>query len=160
MTGTYYTILPAEVRLDKRLLPFERILFSDILTLANKNGYCYASNAYFAKTYGVSTVSISTWISNLVKYGYLSRTYDYKGNTKKIERRRLYVKADFMTYKSRLSDPHKGDFKEGIKEGFKENNININNIKDNIGHTTKVDGDQSPRPSRKSDYLQAMLDRI
>lgn len=97
MTVGYYTILPAEVRLDKRLLPFERILFSDIITLANKNGYCFASNAYFAKTYGVSTVSVSTWISNLVKYGYLSRTYDYKDNTKKIERRRLYVKADLMT---------------------------------------------------------------
>ncbi|WP_308653332.1 helix-turn-helix domain-containing protein [uncultured Anaerococcus sp.] len=137
MTVGYYTILPAEVRLDKRLLPFERILFSDILILANKNGYCFASNAYFAKTYGVSTVSVSTWISNLVKYGYLSRTYDYKDNTKKIERRRLYVKAD-----------------------FKENNINMNNIKNNIDHTTKVSMENSSRPPKKYDYLQAMLDRI
>ena len=160
MTGTYYTILPAEVRLDKRLLPFERILFSDILTLANKNGYCFASNSYFAKAYGVSTVSISTWISNLVKYGYISRSYDYKDKTKKIERRRLYVKADFMTYKSRLNDPHKGDFKECIKGDFKDNNININNIKDNIGQTTKVSMENPSRPPRKSDYLQAMLDRI
>ncbi|WP_308748485.1 helix-turn-helix domain-containing protein [uncultured Anaerococcus sp.] len=160
MTGTYYTILPAEVRLDKRLLPFERILFSDILTLANKNGYCFASNAYFAKAYEVSTVSISTWISNLVKYGYISRSYDYKDKTKKIERRRLYVRADFMTYKSRLNDPHKGDFKEGIKGDFKDNNINMNNIKDNMEHTTKVSIENPSRPPRKSDYLQAMLDRI
>ena len=49
MTVTYYTILPAEVRLDKRLVPFERIIFSDIFTLANKKGYCYATNAYFSK---------------------------------------------------------------------------------------------------------------
>lgn len=160
MTVGYYTILPADVRLDKRLLPFERILFSDILTLANKNGYCFASNAYFAKTYGVSTVSVSTWISNLVKYGYLSRTYDYKDNTKKMERRRLYVKEDFMTYKSRLNDPHKGDFKEGIKADFKENSINMNNIKNNIDHTTKVSMENSSRPPKKYDYLQAMLDRI
>lgn len=160
MTGTYYTILPAEVRLDKRLLPFERILFSDILTLANKNGYCFASNAYFAKAYEVSTVSISTWISNLVKYGYISRFYDYKDRTKKIERRRLYVKADFMIYKSRLNAPHKGDFKDGIKGDFKDNNINMNNIKDNMEHTTKVSIENPSRPPRKSDYLQAMLDRI
>ena len=160
MTGTYYTILPAEIRLDKRLLPFERILFSDILTLANKNGYCFASNSYFAKAYGVSTVSISTWISNLVKYGYISRSYDYKDKTKKIEKRRLYVKADFMIYKSRLNAPHKGDFKEGIKGDFKYNNINMNNINDNMGYTTKVSIENSSRPPRKSDYLLAMLDRI
>lgn len=160
MTVTYYTILPAEVRLDKRLVPFERIIFSDILTLANKKGYCYATNAYFSKTYGVSTVSVSTWISNLVKYGYLSRVYEYKDNTKMIERRKLYIKEDFMTYKSKLNDSHKADFKQGIKADFKDNNININNIKENIESTTKVDMEKSPRRPRKSDYLKAMLDRI
>src|SRR5699024_458815 len=122
-----------------------------------KNGYCFASNAYFAKTYGVSTVSISTWISNLVKYGYLSRTYDYKDNTKKIERRRLYVKADFMAYKSRLNDPHKGDFKEGIKGDFKDNNINMNNINKNIDTSTSKHMGKSPR---KSDYLEELLANI
>lgn len=160
MTVTYYTILPAEVRLDKRLVPFERIIFSDILTLANKKGYCYATNAYFSKTYGVSSVSVSTWISNLVKYGYLSRVYEYKNNTKMIERRKLYIKEDFMTYKSKLNDSHKADFKQGIKADFKDNNININNIKENIESTIKVDREKSPRRPRKSDYLKAMLDRI
>lgn len=160
MTVTYYTILPAEVRLDKRLVPFERIIFSDIFTLANKKGYCYATNAYFSKTYGVSTVSVSTWISNLVKYGYLSRVYEYKDNTKMIERRKLYIKEDFMTYKSELNDPHKADFKQGIKASFKDNNINMNNIKENIESTTKVDRETSPSGLRKSDYLKAMLDRI
>ena len=160
MTATYYTILPAEVRLDKRLLPFERILFSDILSLANKKGYCFATNAYFAKTYGVSTVSISTWISSLVKYGYLRRVYDYKDNTKMIERRKLYIKPDFMTYKTNLSDPHQADFKQGIQGDFKDNNININNIKDNTDYTRKIDGGKSYRGPRVSDQLQAMLDRI
>ena len=160
MTATYYTILPAEVRLDKRLLPFERILFSDILSLANKKGYCFATNAYFSKTYGVSTVSISTWISSLVKYGYLRRVYDYKDNTKMIERRKLYIKPDFMTYKTSLSDPHQADFKQGIQGDFKDNNININNIKDNTDYTRKIDGGKSYRGPRVSDQLQAMLDRI
>ncbi|EEI85586.1 hypothetical protein HMPREF0072_1793 [Anaerococcus lactolyticus ATCC 51172] len=160
MTATYYTILPAEVRLDKRLLPFERILFSDILSLANKKGYCFATNAYFAKTYGVSTVSISTWISSLVKYGYLRRVYDYKDNTKMIERRKLYIKPDFMAYKTSLSDPHQADFKQGIQGDFKDNNININNIKDNTDYTRKIDGGKSYRGPRVSDQLQAMLDKI
>ena len=74
MNTTYYTILPAEIRFDKRLLPYERLLFSDILALSNKKGYCYATNAYFAKIYGVSVVSVSTRVSKLVKYGYISRS--------------------------------------------------------------------------------------
>ena len=65
-----------------------------------------------------------------------------------------------MAYKSRLNDLHKGDFKEGIKGDFKDNNININNIKDNIGQTTKVSMENPSRPPRKSDHLLAMLDRI
>ena len=160
MTATYYTILPAEVRLDKRLLPFERILFSDILSLANKKGYCFATNAYFAKTYGVSTVSISTRISSLVKFGYLKRVYDYKDNTKMIERRKLYIKADLMAYKTSLSDPHQADFKQGIQGDFKDNNININNIKNNTDYTSKMDGEKLYRGPGVSDQLQAMLDRI
>ena len=36
----YYTIMPAEIRLDKRLSPFDKILYSDILTLSSKKGYC------------------------------------------------------------------------------------------------------------------------
>ena len=129
MTATYYTILPAEIRLDKRLLPYERLIFSDILALSNTKGYCYATNRYFAKIYSVSVVSVSTWISNLIKYGYISRIYDYKANTKMIERRRLYIKEDFITYKRKLKDPLKADFKQGIKGDFKDNNINMNIIK-------------------------------
>lgn len=65
-----------------------------------------------------------------------------------------------MIYKSRLNDPHKGDFKEGIKGDFKDNNINMNNINDNMEQTTKVSMENPSRPPRKSDYLLAMLDRI
>lgn len=160
MTATYYTILPAEIRLDKRLLPYERLIFSDILALSNTKGYCYATNRYFAKIYGVSVVSVSTWISNLIKYGYISRIYDYKANTKMIERRRLYIKEDFITYKRKLKDPPKADFKEGIKGDFKDNNINMNNINKNNRQSTKVKKDKQERLESKADYLMNLLESI
>lgn len=171
MNTTYYTILPAEVRFDKRLLPYERLLFSDVLALSNKKGYCYATNAFFAKIYGVSTVSISTWISSLIKYGYISRVYEYKANTKMIERRKLYIKEDFMTYKRNLKDPLKGDFKQGIKGDFKDNNINMNNInKNNIydNNVYKNNTDQKIKSEKekpqglrtKADYLMDLLKSI
>ena len=166
MNMTYYTILPAEIRFDKRLLPYERLLFSDILALSNKKGYCYATNAYFAKIYGVSVVSVSTWISNLIKYGYISRSYEYKVNTKMIERRKLYIKEDFMTYKSGLNDPLKGDFKQGIKGDFKDNNINMNNInknniyKSNIDQTRVEKKEKTPRLRSRADYMMELLESI
>ena len=160
MTATYYTILPAEIRLDKRLLPYERLIFSDILALSNTKGYCYATNRYFAKIYSVSVVSVSTWISNLIKYGYISRIYDYKANTKMIERRRLYIKEDFITYKRKLKDPLKADFKQGIKGDFKDNNINMNNINKNNRQTTKVKKDKQERLESKADYLMNLLESI
>lgn len=49
MTVTYYTILPAEVRLDKRLVPFERIIFSDIFTLAKKKAIAMLQTPIFPK---------------------------------------------------------------------------------------------------------------
>jgi len=36
----YYSILPANVRYDKKLTPFEKILYSEIVALTNKDGYC------------------------------------------------------------------------------------------------------------------------
>ena len=166
MNTTYYTILPAEIRFDKRLLPYERLLFSDILALSNKKGYCYATNAYFAKIYGVSVVSVSTWISNLIKYGYISRSYEYKANTKMIERRKLYIKEDFMTYKSGLNDPLKADFKQGIKGDFKDNNINMNNInknniyKSNIDQTRGEKKEKTHRLRSRADYMMELLESI
>lgn len=161
MISTYYTILPAEIRLDKRLLPYERLLFSDILTLSNKKGYCYAKNAYFAKIYGVSVVSVSTWISNLIKHGYISRSYEYKANTKMIERRKLYIKEDFMTYKSVLKAPLKGDFKPGIKGDFKDNNINMNNInKNNMDQTTIGEREKTYRLKNRADHLMDLIESI
>ena len=166
MNTTYYTILPAEIRFDKRLLPYERLLFSDILALSNKKGYCYATNAYFAKIYGVSVVSVSTWISNLIKHGYISRSYEYKANTNVIERRKLYIKEDFMTYKRGLKAPLKADFKQGIKGDFKDNNINMNNInknniyKSNIDQTRGEKKEKTPRLRSRADYMMELLESI
>ena len=43
---SYYSILPATVRYNEQLKPNEKLLYSEITALANKNGYCYAKNKY------------------------------------------------------------------------------------------------------------------
>lgn len=160
MIPTYYTIMPAEIRLDKRLSAFEKILYSDIMALANKKGFCYATNQYFANAYQMSISTISHAISKLVDLGFIKRIYEYKDKTKKIERRKLYVQKNCNTYIKNLPYPLVENNVEGIGENCKDNNININNINNNMGHTTKISRESSTGYPSKADYLQAMLDRI
>ena len=43
----YYSILPSKVRYAENLSANEKILYSEIVVLAKKKGYCYATNDYF-----------------------------------------------------------------------------------------------------------------
>ena len=88
----YYSILPASIRYDKDIKANEKILFSEIAALANRQGYCHAKNNYFAELYDKSTSTISEWINHLKKQGYLKVEMVY--NDKQIVGRKLYPIAD------------------------------------------------------------------
>ena len=67
MKRGYYAILPANVRYDKKLTPNAKLLYAEITALCNKEGYCWATNEYFADLYSMSKSSISRNISSLVE---------------------------------------------------------------------------------------------
>lgn len=131
---SYYSILTADVRYDKRLKPNEKLLFSEITALSNKRGYCNASNNYFAQLYDVTTVTASNWVNHLKDRGYIDVEMIYDG--KQIKERRIFVnsnpiKENFNTPKEKVEDPIKNNFKGGIKEKFKENITRFNNTSKN-----------------------------
>jgi len=68
---SYYAIIPAEVRYDKDLPPNAKLLYGEITALCNKEGYCFASNEYFANLYGVSKRSVTGWLIALKEKGYI-----------------------------------------------------------------------------------------
>ena len=78
-SASYYAIIPANVRYDKMLTPNAKLLYGEITALCNKEGYCWASNSYFANLYEVSNQAISKWINQLEKLGYVSISYTRKG---------------------------------------------------------------------------------
>lgn len=87
----YYAVIPASIRYDNELPQGAKLLYGEITALANQEGYCYASNAYFSKLYEKSERTIKDWISKLVDRGFLSRRVVYKDGTKEVSQRRLYL---------------------------------------------------------------------
>ncbi len=87
----YYAIIPAEVRYSKKLTPNAKLLYAEITALSNKDNVCWASNKYFSNLYNVSTVTISRWISSLVKNNFIIRNIIYIKGTKEIDKRYLQL---------------------------------------------------------------------
>lgn len=118
----YYAIIPAEVRYDENLSPNAKLLFAEITCLCNKNGVCNASNKYFSDLYKVSTVSISKWVAQLIRNGYIETKMIYKEGSKEIQNRNIKLLVGV-----------KENFDTPIKEKLKDNNnITINSNTDDI----------------------------
>lgn len=131
---SYYSILTANVRYDNELKANEKLLFSEITALSNRNGYCHANNNYFANLYNVSKTSISNWINHLKERGYLKVEMIKDG--KEIKERRLFpistpIKENFNTPSKNIYEGNKEKFNSPIKENFKENITSINTTSKN-----------------------------
>ena len=112
----YYGILPANVRYDKNLKPMEKIMYSELTALCNKNGYCNATNSYFAELYEVSKNTVSLWIGDLEKAGYIKTKLIYEPGTKNIKERNIYI-----------ADPITKNNDTPITKNREDNNTSINN---------------------------------
>jgi len=96
-TPSYYAIIPANVRYSKDLSAQEKLLYAEITALANKKGYCFASNAYFSKLYGQAIRTIRRQVSNLEKFNFISTHIIYNDDTKEVLERRIYLKQEVFT---------------------------------------------------------------
>ena len=127
---SYYAIIPADVRYDKRLKANEKLMYGEITCLSNKLGYCFSSNSYFAELYDVTPQAISGWIKNLERCGYITCEYLHNGTEIK-ERRIRIVKNTNSTNdeKGNSTKLEKGINKslKGYKQKFKDNNTSDNN---------------------------------
>ena len=87
----YYSIIPANIRYNKNLKPNEKLLYGEITALCDKNGYCWATNNYFAELYEVHKNTIGTWINHLKELGYIDVVIIYKDRTKEIDKRIIKI---------------------------------------------------------------------
>lgn len=90
----YYAIIPANIRYDKELMANAKLLYGEITALCNEKGICWARNEYFADLYGVSKETISRWISQLSKFGYIKIKLFYKKDSKEIDKRIISIVSE------------------------------------------------------------------
>jgi DNA-binding PadR family transcriptional regulator len=126
----YYAIIPAPVRYCKDLKANEKLMYGELTALSNDKGFCFASNEYFSNLYDVSKTSISKWISNLEKNGFIKIKMIYEPGTKQIKQRRIYIapllKKTSIPIEEKLNTP----IEEKLKDIYiltNNNNINNNN---------------------------------
>lgn len=86
----YYAVIPAEIRYSD-IPPNAKLLYGEITALANKEGYCWASDSYFADLYGVSRETVNRWVAILVKCKFIRSEVTISDNMKK---RKLYLESD------------------------------------------------------------------
>lgn len=124
---SYYAIIPANIRYDTRLMPNAKLLYGEITALCNEKGYCWASNDYFADLYNVKKETISRWVSDLEKFGYIRRSIVFKEGTKQIINRYIFLNQEGIDEK--INTP--------IDEKVKDNNTSFNNTNNTNVHSAK-----------------------
>ncbi len=146
----YYSVIPGNVRYDKELMANAKLLYGEITALCNEKGICWAGNEYFANLYEVSKETISRWISQLKKKGYIHVKIFYKKESKEIDKRIISLvnfnnqypidenvntpcqnnQSNDVLTKTSIPYPQKNQ--EGHDKNVKENITSINNINNNI----------------------------
>lgn len=132
---SYYSILTADVRYDEKLSASEKLLFSEITALANKYGYCTASNGYLADLYGVKKTTVSHWLIHLKEKNYISIEIE-RNDKKEIISRKIYPISTPIAQKNNRYSKNEQD---PIAQKSKENITSINNINSEVDKESKRD---------------------
>ena len=117
--SNYYAIIPAVVRYDKDLTDKAKLLYSEITCLCNKEGYCFATNNYFANLYNCTPRAIQFTISKLQEKGYIKIIIENN------YQRKIYL-TDALGYEKIFTPHHENNFIVGYEKNFTNNNIKYN----------------------------------
>ena len=149
------SLLPAAVRYDSRLKGDAKVLYSEILLLSNKAGYCYATDQHLAALFDAGQRTVTRHIAELKKLGYIK--IETKRQGKRITERHIYPlelpkTSIFQNDKSVISrDSAKGQANSGDTLGGQANSGHRG--KASLGHTgiakTGVVNDSNSNDSKK-----------
>ncbi|MBQ9838985.1 MAG: helix-turn-helix domain-containing protein [Oscillospiraceae bacterium] len=133
-TPGYYAVIPASVRYDDKIPANAKLLYGEISALVGSEGYCFASNSYFAQIYKLSERTIRGLIESLRDNGYITVQVE-RSSTGSMERRKIFLSvsaADVQGAENFCQNPGKY-FPEWAENFFRYTNTSNTDIeKENI----------------------------
>ena len=128
----YYAVIPSDVRYDDAIPPNAKLLYGEISALIGADGYCFASNDYFAELYKTTRETIARQLTKLEQAGHIRRVIE-KAPSGQITLRKIYL---------RVSMPDGWGIDENVNTPIDEKintspQKNQEGIDENVTHTDK-----------------------
>ena len=145
----YYAVMPAPVLFNEDLKPNEKLLYAVITVLANKEGYCFASNNYLADLFNSKPHTISNWISHLSKLNFV-RVELIRSDNNEIIQRRIYIND--IPYVIKMTYPYSIKKTESMSQKGQYNNDIYNKIDRFYNYIIKRE-EKNPEPFNKIEEI-------
>jgi hypothetical protein len=148
----YYSIIPSKILYNRELKANEKLLYAMITSLACKEGYCFATNNYFAEELGVHPKTVSSWISDLRDKNFIKVDL-IRNENKQIVQRKIYIND--VPYP--LNNGYRYQSKNGqaIHQKVEDNNIR-NNIKNNNRTQRKFISNYTNQREYSEEFLNSL----
>lgn len=125
----YYAVIPAEVRYDAELPPNAKLLYGEISALLSDEGYCYASNQYFADLFQLTTRTVSDLVAKLQDRGHISVVIRHNDKGKVVRREiRCTVSLRHAHPVEEIFHTPRKNLPGGIEENFQYTNTSNTNL--------------------------------
>lgn len=88
---SFYAIIPAHVRYSD-IESNAKLLYGEITALCGQEGYCWASNEYFAGLYKVDVRTVRRWLQSLKEHRFI--VVENGNNLEKDNHRKIWIGSD------------------------------------------------------------------
>lgn len=128
--------IPERLYLTREFTANEKFLLIEIYSLTqNKSRQCFASNKHFANFVGIKENTVQKMLLKFENAGYLKRFYEYKENTKEIERRILILTNKFY---DKFINEHENFFENDIDESPQGHGFSSTGVVDKNPHISNT----------------------
>ncbi len=148
----YYSIIPSKILYNKQLKANEKLLYAMITSLACKEGFCFATNNYFAEELGVHPKTVSSWISDLRDKNFIKVDL-IRNENKQIIQRKIYIND--VPYPLNNGYLYQSKNGQAIYQNM-EDNIIRNNIKNNTKVQRKFISNYTNQRQYSEEFLNSL----
>lgn len=160
VNGTGWCLIPPEIVSKNDLTPNEKLIVGRINGLCSLKGYCFASNNWLSRQFGLSPGTISNIVSSLVKKNLLRREV-VRNKEGRIIQRRLYTQSikKWIRINPLVEGSNReGSIRDNVNNGFskKKSKKGI----DTIANHLRKSPSESENINRAIEYYMQMYEEV